>query len=96
MQPTTSDDTSNQLVPLYKQPSVQIMTEEWKLIEQTHQRVCSSISLHDYMDARPEFCKELVTLSYFGGQISYSFFKEFNNMFNTFNFELFMAMEEFR
>ncbi len=43
-----------------------------------------------------DFLREFAARSYFGGKISYDFYRTFNRMCNSITHELFMGMEEFR
>ncbi len=50
----------------------------------------------DFLATNHGFLREFASLLYFGGKISYNFYRDITSMCNGMTLELFMGMEEFR
>ena len=89
---------SRRLTPLRRGPSVLITQEEWALIGRTQQNVMASGKrrFQDFLATNHGFLREFASLLYFGGKISYNFYRDITSMCNGMTLELFMGMEEFR
>lgn len=89
---------SRAVVPIKKDPVMPVTTEEILQIQKTKNCIntFSCRGMEEFMVTHPEFLKELATVSYFGGEMSFEFYKNFNNMSNKILEESFRIVEEFK